>query len=266
MKKLISILVENIEDSGNEVTDFIGQYLNEYFDTLNLVKIREENEKFGPTERKVLYKSLQACFYDFIPSSPLFIKSFAAKEQSYLNIISFICRNVALQGCGYSSFDGPIPSMRNFSPPITGSVINEYNKIKTTLKGLPFNDRVSFINSELRDRIITYGKYVPYNVEIASPVETASASEIKIQQTIDAFKSNPKLVKLLREELAKFMRLQSPVLNPNNAVQNFSKYVRKNTGLSLVAPVAGGKKTRKLKRRRLNKTVRKMSLRGNKKK
>jgi hypothetical protein len=250
---------ENV--SGNKLTiehDYDEQNPEE---VAKNIKIREENEKFGPTERKVLYKSLQACFYDFIPSSPLFIKPFAAKEQSYLNIISFICRNVALQGCGYSSFDGPIPSMRNISTNLTPAVIKEFNRIKTELKGKPFIDRVAYINMELSDRIITYGKYVPNKVEIASPVETASESDIKIQQM-----SDPKLEKLLPADLAKFMRLQSSVLNPNNAVQNFSNYVRKNTGLSLVAPVAGGKKTRKLKRRRLNKTVRKMSLRGNKKK
>ena len=66
MKKLISILVENIEDSGNEVTDFIGQYLNEYFNTLNLVKINEENIEFywyDVNGKKIFYRNHWGMFW-----------------------------------------------------------------------------------------------------------------------------------------------------------------------------------------------------------
>ena len=58
MKKLISILVENIEDSGNEVTDFIGEYLDEYFNTLNLVKINEENIEFYKNPAVIIAKDV----------------------------------------------------------------------------------------------------------------------------------------------------------------------------------------------------------------
>lgn len=66
MKKLISILVENIEDSENEVTDFIDEYLNEYFNTLNLVKIREENIEFywyDVNGKKIFYRNHWGMFW-----------------------------------------------------------------------------------------------------------------------------------------------------------------------------------------------------------